>query len=49
LLGLRWLTDLALLPAARISEEIVRDRNVNVGLVEGSLAIGAASIIFFLF
>jgi uncharacterized membrane protein YjfL (UPF0719 family) len=30
LIVLRWLTDLALLPGARISEEIVRDRNVNV-------------------
>jgi uncharacterized membrane protein YjfL (UPF0719 family) len=49
LLALRWLTDLALLPGARISEEIVRDRNVNVGLVEGVLAVGVAGIILFVF
>lgn len=49
LIGLRWLTDLALLPNARISEEIVRDRNVNVGLVEGVLAVGVAAMILFVF
>ena len=49
LIALRWLTDLALLPGARISEEIVRDRNVNVGLVEGVLAAGVAAIILFVF
>ncbi|MBI4906687.1 MAG: DUF350 domain-containing protein [Acidobacteria bacterium] len=49
LIALRWLTDLALLPGARISEEIVRDRNVNVGLVEGVLAVGVAGIILFVF
>lgn len=49
LIALRWLTDLTLLPGARISEEIVRDRNVNVGLVEGVLAAGIAAIILFVF
>ncbi len=49
LLGLRWVTDAALLPDARIAEEIVRDRNVNVGLLEGILAIGNATLILFLF
>jgi uncharacterized membrane protein YjfL (UPF0719 family) len=49
LIALRWLTDLALLPGARISDEIVRDRNVNVGLVEGVLAAGVAGIILFVF
>lgn len=49
LVALRWLTDLALLPGTRISEEIVRDRNVNVGLVEGVLAVGVAGIILFVF
>ena len=49
LIALRWLTDLALLPGARISEEIVGDRNVNVGLVEGVLAAGVAAIILFVF
>jgi uncharacterized membrane protein YjfL (UPF0719 family) len=49
LMLLRWVTDAALLPGARISEEIVRDRNVNVGLVEGVLAIGIAAVILFVF
>ncbi len=46
---LRWVTDLLLLPNASIPEEIVRDRNVNAGLIEGVLAIGIAAIILFLF
>lgn len=49
LLVLRWVTDAALLPHARIAEEIARDRNVNVGLIEGVLAIGIAAIILYLF
>ena len=49
LLSLRWVTDKALLPHARIAEEIVRDRNVNVGLIEGILAVGIAAIILLLF
>lgn len=49
LLVLRWLTDLVLLPDARIPEEIARDRNLNAGLIEGTLAIGVAAIILFLF
>jgi uncharacterized membrane protein YjfL (UPF0719 family) len=49
LLVLRWLVDAALLPKARIAEEIARDRNVNVGLVEGVLASGVAAIILMLF
>ncbi len=47
--GLRWLTDLTLFPHARIADEIVRDRNVNVGLIEGVLAIDIAAIILYLF
>lgn len=46
---LRWTADAALLPNARIKDEIVRDRNVNVGLVEGVIAVGIAAIILFLF
>jgi len=49
LMFLRWITDLALLPHSRPADEIVRDRNVNVGLIEGTLAIGIATIILFLF
>ncbi|MEO8659965.1 MAG: DUF350 domain-containing protein [Bryobacteraceae bacterium] len=48
LMLLRWVTDLALLPHAKIEEEVVRDHNVNAGLVEGVLAIGIATIILFL-
>jgi hypothetical protein len=40
---------LALLPNARIAEEIVRDRNINVGLIEGVLAVGISAIILFVF
>lgn len=46
---LRWVTDLVLLPNAEIPTEIVRDRNVNAGLIEGVLAIGIAAIILYLF
>ncbi len=49
LMVMRWVVDLALLPSARIQEEIVRDRNVNVGLVEGVLAIAVAAIVLFRF
>jgi uncharacterized membrane protein YjfL (UPF0719 family) len=49
LMALRWLTDLALLPNARIAEEIVRDRNVNVGLVEGTIAVAVSLLILFVF
>ncbi len=49
LLILRWLTDLALLPNARIADEIVRDRNVNAGLIEGVVALGVAAFILFIF
>ena len=49
LLFLRWLVDLALLPNARIAQEIVRDRNINAGLIEGVLAVGISAIILFVF
>jgi hypothetical protein len=49
LLFLRWLTGLTLLPHARVPDEIVRDRNVNVSLIEGVFAIGIAAIILLLF
>lgn len=49
LLFLRWITDLALLPNARIEQEIVRDRNVNAGLIEGTIAVGVAALILFVF
>jgi hypothetical protein len=49
LMLLRWVTGLALLPHAKIDEEVVRDHNVNAGLIEGVLAVGIAAIILFLF
>ena len=49
LLVFRWVVDAALLPNARIAEEIARDRNVNVGLLEGVLASGVAGIILMVF
>jgi uncharacterized membrane protein YjfL (UPF0719 family) len=49
LLFLRWVTNAALLPHARVADEIVRDRNVNVGLIEGVLAVGVAGMILLLF
>jgi uncharacterized membrane protein YjfL (UPF0719 family) len=49
LLFLRWLAAVTLLPHARVSEEIVRDRNVNAGLIEGVFAVGIAAIILLLF
>jgi hypothetical protein len=49
LLALRWVVDAALLPKARIADEIVRDRNLNVGMIEGVLAAGVAAIILVVF
>jgi uncharacterized membrane protein YjfL (UPF0719 family) len=49
LMGLRWVTDLALMPNAGIAEEIVRDRNVNIGLLEGAVAVSVAGLILFVF
>ena len=49
LVFLRWVTYAALLRRASIANEIVRDRNVNVGLIEGVFAIGIAATILVLF
>jgi uncharacterized membrane protein YjfL (UPF0719 family) len=49
LLFLRWLAGVALLPGARLTQEIVRDRNVNAGLIEGVFAVGIAAMILYLF
>ena len=49
LMILRQVTDGALLPQAKISEEIARDRNLSVGLIEGVLAAGVAGLILFVF
>ncbi|HEX8309964.1 MAG TPA: DUF350 domain-containing protein [Chthoniobacteraceae bacterium] len=45
LLGSRWLVDLIILPDARIHEEIARDRNWGVALIEGATAIGIALLL----
>lgn len=45
LLGSRWLVDLVILPNARIHEEIARDRNWGVALIEGAAAIGIALLL----
>ena len=45
LLGSRWLVDLIILPDARIHEEIARDRNWGVALIEGATAIGVALLL----
>ncbi len=49
LLFLRWLAGAALLPGSRMVQEIVRDRNVNAGLIEGMFAVGIAAMILYLF
>jgi uncharacterized membrane protein YjfL (UPF0719 family) len=49
LLFLRWLAGVALLPGAHLTQEIVRDRNVNAGLIEGVFAVGIAAMILYLF
>jgi hypothetical protein len=41
--------NVTLLPHAKMTDEIVRDRNVNVGLLDGVLAVGIAWIILLLF
>ena len=45
LLGSRWLVDLVILPNARIHDEIARDRNWGVALIEGAAAIGIALLL----
>jgi uncharacterized membrane protein YjfL (UPF0719 family) len=45
LLASRWLVDLIILPNARIHEEIARDRNWGVALIEGATAIGVALLL----
>ncbi len=45
LLGSRWLVDLVVLPNARLHDEIARDRNWAVALIEGAAAIGIALLL----
>ena len=41
----RFITDRVFLPGAKISEEIVRDRNLNAGYVEATLALSVGAIL----
>lgn len=43
----RFLIDLVLLPGRTLSEEIVEDRNLNAGLLEGGLLLGFSGLMFF--
>lgn len=45
LLACRWLVDLVILPKARFHEEIARDNNWGVALIEGAVAIGIAFLL----
>lgn len=45
LLGSRWLVDLVILPNARLHDEIARDRNWGVALIEGAASIGTALLL----
>lgn len=48
LMVLRWITDWVFLPGTTIAHEIATDRNLNAAWIEGSVAMGMASIIFFM-
>lgn len=43
----RFITDRVFLPKAKISEEIVRDRNLNAGLMEAALALSVGAALVF--
>ena len=49
LVSLRRVTDVLFLPGSTLSEEIVRDRNLNAAWLEGTLSVCVAAIIFFIF
>ena len=44
---LRFITDRVFLPGGRISEEVVKDKNLNAGYIEATLAISVGAILFF--
>jgi uncharacterized membrane protein YjfL (UPF0719 family) len=48
LMVLRWITDWVFLPGTTIAHEIARDRNLNAAWIEGAVAMGMASVIFFM-
>ena len=45
LIIVRFITDRAFLPGGKISEEIVRDRNLNAGYIEATLALSVGAIL----
>ena len=48
LMILRKITDWVLLPGTTIAHEIATDQNLNAAWIEGTVAIGMASVIFFM-
>jgi len=48
LMVLRWITDWIFLPGTTIAHEIAKDRNLNAAWIEGAVAMGMASVIFFM-
>lgn len=47
LLGIRLFFDRIVIPRSDLNLEITRDRNVGAGLLEGSVSIGFAAVLFF--
>jgi uncharacterized membrane protein YjfL (UPF0719 family) len=47
LIAARVITDRAFLPGGKVSEEIVRDRNLNAGYMEAALAISVGAVLVF--
>jgi len=48
LLLLRRVTDALLLPGSTIDSEISRDKNISAALIEGAVALGVASMVYFM-
>ncbi|MBT7562192.1 MAG: DUF350 domain-containing protein [Proteobacteria bacterium] len=47
LIAARVVTDRAFLPGGKVSEEIVRDRNLNAGYMEAALALSVGAVLVF--
>jgi len=47
LIAARVITDRAFLPGGKVSEEIVRDRNLNAGYMEAALALSVGAVLVF--
>lgn len=48
LLALRWVVDLLLVPKTTLPKEIAADRSLAAAWIEGTLAVGVATVIFFM-